>query len=80
MTIYRRKTYVHATYIRGEETFSNKRGLEEVIVDFPKPPAEAAQPKNILPMFLLLSQLIAMNVEWLELLQNLVAISCVLCR
>ena len=80
MRIYRRKISVHEVHKRGEETYRKKSGLEETILDFPKPPEQAAQPKNIGIVFLLLSQLIAMNFEWLKLLQNLVAITSVLCR
>ena len=76
MNIYQRKLIVHEVHKLGEETYSKKSGLEEIMVDFPKPPEQATQRINIGLMFILLSKLIAMDFEWFELLQNLVAIMC----
>ncbi len=80
MIIYERKFTVHEVHILGEETFSKKKGLEEIYVDSPKPPEQATQRINIGLMFILLSKLIAMDFEWLGLLQNLVAIMCALAK
>lgn len=66
--IYRRKICVHEVRKLGEETFSKKSGLEEIILDRPKPGKAATQQKNIRPMFFLLSKLIAMIFKWLQLL------------
>ena len=74
-----RKWSVHEVHRHGEEACSKKIGLEEIILDSPKPAGAAAQQKNLWSVFILLSKLIAMNSEWLGLLQNLVAVTCVLC-
>ncbi len=66
--IYRRKTSVQEIHQRGEETFSKKKELEEIIVDLPKPREVATQQKNMDQMFLMLSKLIAMIFKCLELL------------
>lgn len=65
--IYRRKISVHEVRKRGEESFSKKSGLEEIILDYPKPGQAAAQQKNMRHMFFMLSKLIAMIFKWLQL-------------
>lgn len=75
-----RKLSVHEVHRHGEETCSKKVGLEEIILDPPKPEEQATQQEILLPKFILLSQLLAMSFEGLALLQKLVAIMCVLCE
>lgn len=68
-----RKFSLQEEHRHDEETYSKKSGFEEIIFDRPKP--LVVQQENNVPKFILLSQLIAMNFKWLELLQNLVAIT-----